>query len=530
MSWFRFFVSSERILSHGVGMTWDKAELENEILLARQRVYRAGTPTPLETLELDGLGEIYVKREDISPIKAYKWRGSFNRMALIEGEDRKLPVIAASAGNHAQGVALAAKILGLKARIYMPTTTPAVKRSAVLEKGGDSVEIVLIGDGYDDALAAAKESAKKGGVFVHAYDDLHVIAGQATIADEVVLSGKGPFDVAYLQIGGGGMAAGVATWMRKFYPGIRIIGVEGEGQASMAAAVNAGKPVRLDELDIFCDGTAVRQAGELTHQICSEVIDEFVTVSNEEVSDAIRLYWESLRCLQEPSGAMGLAGLRKHGAQHGFSRALVVACGANIDFGQLSRIADLAGIGGRRRRHVRINIPEKSGTMLGLFRDAFEDLSVIDFQYGKTDPEQAWPVFGFGLTDQELEALLSRLKTRGYEAAMADESASVRFRAIPCEPRFLSHPAFLEIDFYERPGALRGFLDDVVRGEANLCYFNYRYSGERIGRALIALEFGTDAHRSRFCEDLPFKGSGYRQCRILSEEEADWLVPENSAS
>lgn len=505
-------------------MTWDPTDLENKILLARQRVYRAGSPTPLERMELPGMGEIYVKREDISPIKAYKWRGSFNRMAMIEGEDRRQPVIAASAGNHAQGVALAAKILGLRARIYMPTTTPSVKRAAVLEKGGESVEIVLVGDGYDEALAAAKEAAREGGVFVHAYDDFEVMAGQATIADEVVLSGKGPFDAAYLQIGGGGMAAGVATWLKKFYPGIRIVGVEGVGQASMKAACEAGEPVDLDDLDIFCDGTAVRRAGELTHQVCSEVIDEFVTVTNEEVSDAIRMYWECLRCLQEPSGAMGLAGLRKHGARHPFERALIVACGANVDFGQLSRISELAGNEGRPRRHVRVNIPEKEGAMLDLFERGLKGLSVIDFQYGKTHMDQAWPVFGFFLSDPELADLLAKLEEEGFEASRVDESASVRFRAIPCEPGTLSHSVFLEIDFYERPGALRAFLEDVVRGKANLCYFNYRYSGERIGRALVAIEFETSVERERFCEDLPFEGSGYRRSRVLPEEETHWLV------
>ena len=505
-------------------MAWDRSALEKEILLARQRVYRAGSPTPLEKMELEDFGEIFVKREDVSPIKAYKWRGSFNRMALIPEEDREHPVVAASAGNHAQGVALAARILGMRARIFMPKTTPEVKRAAVLDKGGDSVEISLVGDGYDDALAAAKEYARSGGVFVHAYDDPYVIAGQATMADEIVLSGQGPFDVVYLQIGGGGMAAGVATWLKKFYPDIHAVGVEGEGQASMAAAVEAGEPVRLEELDIFCDGTAVRKAGELTSQICADVIDEFVTVSNDEVSDAIRLYWERLRCLQEPSGAMGLAGLRKHMQQGGYRKALVIACGANIDFGQLSRIADLAGIGGRRKRHVRVNIPEKRGAMLKLFDDVFGETSVVDFQYGKVDSAEAWPVFGFVLTESERVVLDKRLLESDYQADWVDNDPSVRFRAIACDPASLAYPIFIEMDFYERPGALLGFLRDVVKGSANLCYFNYRYSGERVGRALIALEFETENQRSEFSRDLPFKGSGYRCCRILTENETRWLV------
>jgi threonine dehydratase len=174
---------------------------------------------------------------------------------------------------------------------------------------------------------------------------------------------------------------------------------------------------------------------------------------------------------------------------------------------------------------VRVNIREKGGAMLQLFEEVFAGRSVVDFQYGKIDPHQAWPVFGFVLADGERDELLSRLQEAGYEASLADETPSVKFRAIPCDPAILTHPVFLEIDFYEREGALRAFLHDVVRGEANLCYFNYRYSGERVGRALIALEFDTAGHRDGFCKDLPFQGSGYRRARILTVEEARWLVP-----
>jgi len=403
----------------------------------------------------------------------------------------------ASAGNDAQGVALAARILDLQAKIFMPTTTPEVKRVAVAEKGGDNVEILLEGDGYDDALGAAHRALEQeAGVFIHAYNDLFVIAGQATLAEEVVREHpeKGFFDVAYLQIGGGGMAAGVAVWLKKHFPEIRIVGVEGEGQASMAAAVKAGKPVRLEKLDIFCDG-------------------------NEQVSDAIRLYWERLRCLQEPSGAMGLAGLRKHGADHPFRSATVVACGANMDFGKLSQIADQAGIGGRRRRHVRVRIPERPGSMLRLFDDAFGNHSVTDFQYGKTSPDEAWPVFGFVLSEPEETELKSRLSAAGYEFEGADDSATVRFRAIPCDLTKMQVPVFLEIDFFEREGALRTFLSDGLDDRANLCYFNYRYSGERVGRALVAIEFATSGEASRFRENLPFTGEAYRSCRIVSEHE-----------
>jgi threonine dehydratase len=499
-------------------------QLRQETLFARQRVYRAGAPTPLEKIELDGPGEVFVKREDLCAIKAYKWRGAFNRLALLSEEEKARPVLAASAGNHAQGVALSARLLGLKAQVYMPVTTPAVKRSAVLRHGGDAVEIILHGDSYDEAYAAALARAEAtGGVYIHAYDDLQVMAGQATLADEVVMSGEGPFDVAYLQIGGGGMAGGVANWLKTYTPGIRVVGVEGVGQASMKAALAAGKPVELDALDIFCDGTAVRKAGSTTFKVCREVLDDVITVTNEEVSDAIRLYWERLRCLQEPSGAMGLAGLMKDREAHPSVRALVVATGANLDFGQLARIADAAGIGGGHRRHLRIDIPERPGAMLALLETGLGALNIIDFQYGKRHEDRAWPVFGLSCSEPEHAALVERLRAGGYSFEEVDSSVEVRYRAIACEARLLTHPLFLELEFYERPGAMHAFLDNTVRGRGNFCYFNYRYSGERVGRALIGMEFDSAEARAAFADSLPDSGKGYRRCRILADDEMNRL-------
>ena len=234
-------------------------------------------------------------------------------MAQLSPEQRARGVVTASAGNHAQGVALAARTLGIFARIHMPRSTPKVKQNAVRLHGGEFVQIVLTGDSYDDAVMAAREDERtSGAVYVHAYDDLQVMAGQGTLADEVVLSGHGPFDVAYLQIGGGGMASASADWLKTYWPDIQIIGVEGVGQASMKAAIEAGKPVELHDLDIFCDGTAVRKAGALPFEICRELLDQVVTVTNAEVSSAIRVLWETLRCISEPSGAGRQEGAHRH--------------------------------------------------------------------------------------------------------------------------------------------------------------------------------------------------------------------------
>jgi len=500
--------------------------LRQEILFARQRIYRAGQPTPLERLPLPGFeGEIWVKREDVSPIKAYKWRGAFNRMATLAPEQARNGVVTASAGNHAQGVALAAGLLGIHAAIFMPGTVPKVKQDAVHRLGGDRVEIVLTGDAYDEAVSAAHERAQAtGATFVHAYDDLLVMAGQGTLADEVVMSGQGPFDVAFLQIGGGGMAAAVACWLRAFWPGIQLIGVEGENQNSMQAAIAAGQPVRLQGVDIFCDGTAVRQAGQLPFAICRELLDEVITVSNREVSEAIRVMWDGLRAIPEPSGAMGLAGALQRKATLQGKRCLTILCGANLDFSKLALIAETVSAGNQQRRFLRINIPEAPGSMLKLLDEVMAGVSISDFLYGKTDSEQAWPIFGLDCSAEDLRRIENTLTARGYAWSNVTGAEDIEFRVIPCHAELLSHPLFLNLEFYERPGALHDFLSETIRGRANFCYFNYRYTGERIGRAMIGLEFPEAERRTEFLAWLPPSGKGYRQCRPIPEDVCRRMV------
>lgn len=499
--------------------------LRREILFARERVYQVASPTPLERIDEFGGADVFVKREDLSPIKAYKWRGAFNRMALLEEEERKRGVITASAGNHAQGVALAASTLQVHALVYMPTTTPMVKQRAVRKFGGDFVEIVLSGDSYDDSCSAAlKRAEEEQRIYIHAYDDLHVMAGQGTLADEVVMSGEGHFDVAYLQIGGGGMAGGVAAWLKTFYPGIHIVGVEGTGQASMKAAVAAGKPVSLPELDIFCDGTAVRKAGELPFEVCREVIDEFVTVTNTEVCEAIRLCWDRLRCLAEPSGAMGLAGAWKQREKLAGKQVLTVLCGANIDFNRLATIAGEVGEGDRIRHYLRIRIEEKGGSMLKLLDDAFEGTAIRLFQYGMNHREVAWPLFGLTLSEEEMEGIRTTLHQKGYQFEELEEPEEVNFRLIPLRADLLLAPVFLDLEFYERPGALHSFLVGTIRGRGSFCYFNYTYSGERVGRALIGMDFASEDERFEFLSSLPSSGEGFRSCKPLGEAATAHLL------
>ena len=485
--------------------------LRQEILFARRRVYEIGDITPLELVDVqDPAFELYVKREDLSLIHAYKWRGAYNRMAQLSTEELARGVVTASAGNHAQGVALSARKLGTEAIIFMPLSTPRMKQVAVKQHGGDRVEVRLCGDSYDAASGAAHAcAAAEGKTYIHAYDDLAVMAGQGTLADEVVMSGKGPFDIAFLQVGGGGMAAATATWLKMQFPEIHIIGVEGIDQASMAAAIKAGAPVTLDKIDVFCDGTAVRRAGTLTHQICAEVVDEWMTVSNDEVSAAIQFLWEKLRCIPEPSGAMGVAGVLKRKAELSGKRVLSILCGANMDFEQLATIAQRSAVGAARRHYLKIDIEERPGAMHSLLNALPDTVNIVDFQYGKTDAARASPIIGFDVTPPHFEALTKALGNGGYPCVEVTSEADVAFRLIRYEAQLLNYPFFITLEFHERPGALAEFLH-AVSPHANLCYFNYVYSGERVGRALLAFEFENEAHNTNFESILISAKDAYR--------------------
>lgn len=480
-----------------------RTRLIKEILTARERVYHIGERTPIENFPISADFRVLVKREDLSPINAYKWRGAYNCMKILAAENPGASFVAASAGNHAQGVALAAARLGVHAKIFMPLSTPMMKRSAVERLGGDHVEIVLEGDDYNVAAATAKKYIESHHcIYVHPFDDIHTIAGQATIADEIVLSGNGPIDYAFLQIGGGGMAAGVATWLRLHYPDIRIIGVEAEGQACMKAAFAAGAPVTLDSVDAFCDGTAVIRAGELSYHLCRAAIDEIMTVANDEACAAIQKFWEIRRIIPETAGALGLAGLIRFAAENPLAlkgkTALVIVSGANVDFGKLPLIVSYSAVGAQRRRYYRFHISEQSGSLLGLLESVFPDVNVAEFQYGKVSETDAWPIVAFEAGPDRLAHLHEDLEQRGIPFEDVTGSPDVRYRVIPYDPSlFHGEPLLMRVHFPERRGALRDFMRRV-RGLANVCYFNYETSGEAIGRALMAFEFDSTENRAAF--------------------------------
>ncbi|MCB1556676.1 MAG: pyridoxal-phosphate dependent enzyme [Alphaproteobacteria bacterium] len=482
-----------------------KARLITEILRARSRVYHVGQRTPLEPMRINGEDfHLFVKREDLSPINAYKWRGAYNCIKILSDEGEAGPFVAASAGNHAQGVALAARKLGLPAKIFMPLSTPRMKQQSVERLGGAMIEVVLEGDDYNVAGAAAKAYAKEHGhTYIHPFDDLRTIAGQATIADEIVLSGEGPFDYAFLQIGGGGMAAGVAVWLKEHYPAIKIVGVEEADQACMKAAIEAGEPVTLDKVDTFCDGTAVTRAGDLTFALCRETLDTIVTVSNEETCAAIQRFWESKRVIPEASGALGLAGVLHYAERYPEElcgkRVLTVVSGANADFGKIPLFVANSAVGANRKRFYRFHINEKGGSLLGILDTVFADVSVHEFQYGKISAKDAWPIVALEARPDKLEALHDSMKAHGIDFEDVTSAPDVRFRIINYNPALFHDPLIMHVHFPERRGALRDLLRKIS-DVANICYFNYQYSGESIGRALMGFEFDSPEKRATFLD------------------------------
>ncbi len=497
--------------------------LFEEILQARQRVYAVGDPTPLQKLNLPSIpAPVYAKREDLGPIRAYKWRGAYNCMASLPQEARDKGIVAASAGNHAQGVALAARVLNCRATIFMPRSTPEVKQSEVRRHGGAHVQIILHGDSYDETAAAAHNYCDEHGcTFVHPYDDLVTMGGQGTLADEVVMSGEGPFDRAYVAIGGGGLASAVACWLKKFWPGIKIIGVEGIEQASMKTSVEQGHRVNLDYVDVFCDGTAVHIPGELTFPLCRDLIDEYVTVTNNEVCQAIRAMWESSRVVPEPSGAMSLAGFLKQwntGKVQPTEKSVVVISGANMDFTQLTQIARQAGIGKHETRYLRIPMNSKRGQLLKYLRHIPAGTTLVDVQYGKTDGETQYPTFGIAASDEDINTIRHILRSKGIQPEDISEDDDVRFRLIHYNADLFQHQLFVHIEFRERAGAFLDFMEQVA-DLASICYFNYTYTGERVGRALVGMEFESENDRETLRQRMAgFSKNIIRAAREISPE------------
>ena len=481
------------------------------------RVYDVAVETALE--RVPGLSartgfNVLLKREDNQPVFSFKLRGAYNKMAGLSAADLKRGVIAASAGNHAQGVALAAARLGCKAVIVMPVTTPQVKIEAVRAFGGEHVEIVLDGESYSDAKAHADVLAERRKlIFVHPFDDPDVIAGQGTIGMEILRQHPRPIEAIFAAIGGGGLISGIAAYVKALRPEIRIIGVQANDSDAMAQSIEAGRRVVLKDVGLFCDGTAVKQVGKETFRLCRQLVDEIIRVDADEVCAAIKDVFQDTRSILEPAGALAVAGLKVWTArQSGKGKTVVaVACGANMNFDRLRFVAERAEVGESREAVFAVTIPEQRGSFRR-FCDALEGHSITEFNYRMADAEQAHLFVGLQVSGKTDRMRIARtLRAEGFATLdlSNDELAKQHLRHM-IGGRSLSSASerLFRFEFPERPGALLRFLS-AMSPEWNISLFHYRNEGADFGRILVGIQV-PDADNKSFRKFLDQLGYPHR--------------------
>ena len=467
--------------------------------ILKAKVYGAAVETPLEPAPRlsKRLGnQVLFKREDLQPVFSFKIRGAYNKIAHLSDGAAQRGVICASAGNHAQGVALAARIRAIPAVIVMPRTTPEIKVRAVADIGG--AEIVLHGDDYDQAYEHSLQIAQQRGlIFVHPFDDPDVIAGQGTIAAEILRQRDGEqIDAIFVPVGGGGLVAGIAAYVKWLYPRIKVIGVEPEDAASMYESLKAKKRITLERVGIFADGVAVKRVGEETFALARKYVDEIVLVSTDEMCAAIQDTFEDTRAVPEPSGALGIAGLKKYVAREGWKgkRLVAVNCGANLNFDRLRYIAERADLGAGREALFAVEIPEEPGSFLKFCR-ALGSRNITEFNYRESDRERAQIFVGLNLTRGATERaeLVKELTAAGYTVVdMTDnEMAKLHVRYMigghAGDAGELADECLFRFEFPERPGALLRFLD-AVGSRWNISLFHYRNHGSDYGRVLAGIQ------------------------------------------
>ena len=476
--------------------------LEIETRAALNRVYQLDSPTPMDSVELDNGPVLMLKREDLSKVHSYKWRGSYNKIASMHEQNFSGELVAASAGNHAQGVAVAANRLQLPATIFMPRSTPHLKQDSVRNFGGEFVQIRLFGDSYEESAAEAKRfAAETGGAVIPPYDDVQVIAGQSTIGIEIFDSLKQAPTHVFLEVGGGGMAAGVASVLKRLYPQAKLIVVESVDQDCMGVSIAMGKRTTIENLDRFCDGTAVSCPGELPFRICQELIDDCVTVTNDQVCEAIQFLWQKKRTIVEPSAALGVAAAIQYDLKPE-DRPATVLSGSNVDFMMLPKIARRGQAHRPEQRYYAFEIDEQSGSLTALLDNFLGNMNIIDFQYGKVAEDKAYPVIGIEVPQTEIEQLDRFLADPSIPPHHdVSGSAASEFRVIPFNVDILSFPFFAVIEFANRPGALRDFMR-YASELASVCYMNYTDTGQTEGQALMGFEFDNIGRQSEFLEWL----------------------------
>jgi len=476
------------------------------------RVYDVAIESPLQ--EAPGLSKrlgnrVLLKREDLQPVFSFKLRGAYNKIFHLSEKERAQGVIAASAGNHAQGVALAGSRLGVKATIVMPRTTPGIKIQAVRELGGRAV---LHGDTYDEAYAHAMElAAEKGMTFVHPYDDPDVIAGQGTIGMELLRQHPDEIEAVFVPVGGGGLIAGVSVFLKQLRPDIRIIGVEPEDAPCLHQALAKGRRVILKEVGLFADGVAVAQVGKEPFKVVKNLVDEVVTVSTDEICAAIKDIYDETRSVAEPAGALGVAGLKKYVAKNKITGRNLIAInsGANMNFDRLRHVSERAEIGEHREALFVATISEKPGSFLRFCR-AIGKRGITEFNYRYADDQDAQIFVGIkleeGLADRE--AIFSDLREKGYPLVdfTDNEVAKIHLRyMVGGHAGNITNERLYRFQFPERPGALLQFLSKIGR-RWNISLFHYRNHGADYGRVLVGMQVPREDNTKfrDFLEDLAY--------------------------
>jgi len=480
-------------------------EYIKQILTAH--VYDVARETPIEKMNFLSKARgncILVKREDLQDIFSFKIRGAYNKIVQLSAAEKAAGIIAASAGNHAQGVALSARKLGITATIVMPTTTPDIKVLSVQER---QAEVILHGATFGEACEHAMALAQSHGyTFIHPYDDPVVIAGQGTIGMEIVQQHAGPLDAVFVPVGGGGLIAGVAVYIKYVRPDIKVIGVEAEDSACLKAAMDSGERTVLSQVGIFADGVAVAQIGEEPFRLAQRFVDDVITVSTDEICAAVKDLFDDTRSIAEPAGALAVAGLKKYIETTNIQgqTLLAIESGANINFDRLRHVAERAELGERREGIMAVTIPEEKGSFKA-FCLALEGYNITEFNYRYADEREAHVFVGIQLHGEknDLADLLTRLCALGYVAEdMTDnELAKLHIRyMVGGRAGGADNEIIYRFEFPECPGALMRFLDNIAE-RWNISMFHYRNHGAAYGRVLIGLQV-PEADKQAFQEFL----------------------------
>ncbi len=457
------------------------------------KVYDVAIESPLElapTLSRRLANRVLLKREDQQPVFSFKLRGAYNRMAHLTVAERARGVIAASAGNHAQGVALAAQKLGCKATIVMPVTTPHIKIAAVEARGA---KVVLHGDSYSDAYARALDLQKETrATFVHPYDDPDVIAGQGTIGMEILRQCQGPIDAIFVAVGGGGLIAGIASYVKRVRPEVKVIGVQPVDSDAMTRSLAAGRRVKLAHVGLFADGVAVKQVGAETFRIARALVDEMVLVDTDATCAALKDVFEDTRSILEPAGALAIAGVKAWVERHRTKDRtyVAIACGANMNFDRLRFVAERAELGEKREAILAVTIPERPGSFREFCR-LLGKRSITEFNYRYADARIAHLFVGIEVANRrESDHLLAELRRRRIETLDLSDNEMAKLHVrhlVGGHAPAAKNEILYRFEFPERPGALMQFLNSMSRGW-NISLFHYRNHGADYGRVLVGMQ------------------------------------------